>query len=86
MALNKEPARKLRSREIAKVVSSVFVGFVDTSGAQAAIDALDHFIEHRSQYIDHWKGMERFYESAEFSEIGFPLNPDNPPSSGEKEE
>jgi hypothetical protein len=84
MALSKEPARKLKSREIAKIIGGVFGGMVDLSGSQACIDALDHFIHYRNDYVSRWREMSRFFESADF-----PQNiteSDNPPPAGEKDD
>lgn len=39
---------------------------VDISGAQACIDALDHFISHRNEYVSAWREMSRLFESADF--------------------
>lgn len=58
MPLNKEPARALTSREIAKVVGAVLGGFVSWCGSEPVIAALEHLVENQQGYIDEFKFIE----------------------------
>lgn len=56
--LNKQPARPLTSREIAKIVSGIMTGFIEWCDSEEVIKALDHFIEHRNKYVAIWQNVE----------------------------
>jgi hypothetical protein len=58
MSLDIRPARSLTSREIAKIVSSVFFGFTSWCDIKDIFDAMDHFSEHIEEYKTMMKSME----------------------------
>lgn len=69
MALDKNPARTLTSREIAKVVGSILGGMADWCDPKEIMDAVNHFHEHREKYKDIWEGIH------EISKCEFPPIP-----------
>jgi hypothetical protein len=58
MSLDTREARPLTSREIAKIVSSVFFGFTSWCDTKDISDAMDHFAKHIKQYKSMLKHME----------------------------
>lgn len=61
MSLNKEQARVLTSREIAKIISGVLTGFIDWCGSDPVCDFLDHLAEHKEEYKDHFRNIENSF-------------------------
>jgi recombinational DNA repair protein (RecF pathway) len=58
MPLDTREARKLTSREIAKLVAGIMTGLIDWCGSKAVCEALNHFVEHQKNYERTFRHVE----------------------------
>lgn len=61
MSLDKEPARPLTSREIAKIISGILTGFVEWCDTDAVCDVLDYLAEHKEAYKSQFRMIEKTF-------------------------
>lgn len=63
MSLDKNEARPLTSREIAKIVSAILGGFVSWCGSEVVISALGHFVDYYDDYVSEFRFAEYIAEA-----------------------
>ena len=55
MPLNPEQPRQLKSREIARIMSSMWGNFIAQCDIEDVINAFNHFAEHRAKYEKYFR-------------------------------
>lgn len=65
MALHPDPARKLTSREITKIVAGVYGSFAGWCDVEDLMEAIKHFHKHRDSYRDMFKAMGQVLDKTE---------------------
>lgn len=57
MSLDPEQAQPLNSRQIAKLISTIWGSFVATSDIEEVISAFNHFAEHSEKYEKYFRAI-----------------------------
>lgn len=63
MPLSSEPSRPLTSRDIARIIASVYGGFISHCDIEEVIGAFDHFVEHQDEYRQEFRMMSANYQA-----------------------